>query len=248
MKKKKKSTSWVIHLRHIFPAVADLLLVILMFIPSFRFVIASKLQPKQSLFKLISNSWQGSREYLFSASAQTTPQGESMYRAIFIVLIALILIFALGVAINIFSMIVSYKDMIAPNENKNLKNAYLAFIPNRIVLSAFRLLVIPIFFLPDIVARYYRTKLFQSVTVKYAPLHLAIIAAILFIITVVITIIAKKHELAEAKDVFFKKSKTAASDEALADGTNEPNERVYRMDESTDTAERLRRMFRDDDK
>lgn len=248
MKKQKKSTSWVIHLRHIFPAIADLLLVILMFIPSFRFVIASKLQPKQSLFKLISNSWQGSREYLFSSSAQTTPQGEAMYRAIFIVLIALILLFALGVAINIFSIIVSYKDILAPEQNKNLKNAYLAFIPNRIVLSLFRTLVIPIYFLADIIARYYRTKLFQSVSVKYTLLHPATIAAILFIITVVITIIAKKHEIAEEKDVFFKKSKATPPEDTLAHDADAQPERVYRIDTNTDTAERMRRMFENHDK
>ena len=194
MKKQKKNTAWVVHLRHIFPAVSDLLLVVLMLIPSFNFIISSKTQPKQSAFTLISNSWRGSREYLFSSTAQTSPEGEAMYRAIFITLIALILLFILGVAINLFSMVVSYRDMVAKEENKNLKNAYLAFIPNRIVLSLFRLLVIPIFFLPDIVARYYRTRLFQAVDVKYTILHPAIIAAILFVLTVIITVISKKYE------------------------------------------------------
>ena len=248
MKKRKKTTSWVIHLRHIFPAATDLLLVILIFIPSFRFIITSKLQPTQSVFELISNSWKGSREYLFSASAQTTPQGEAMYRAIFIALIALILLFALGVAINVFSMIVSYGDMISPEENKKLKNVYLAFIPNRIVLCVFRVLVIPIFFLPDIVARYYRTRLFQAVAVKYTFLHPAIIAAVLFVITVVITLIARKHEISDGRDVFFKKSRAKPSDDPLPDDTNAPKERVYVMDSDSNAAERLRRMFEDKDK
>lgn len=247
MKKQKKQGSWVIHLRHIFPAAADLLLLILMFVPSFRFSISSELQPKQSVFDLISNAWKGSREYLFSASAQTTPQGEVMYRAIFIALIALILLFALGMAINIFSMIVSYKDMIAPEENKNLKNAYLAFIPNRIVLCMFRLLVIPIHFLPDIVARYYRTKLFQAVSVKYILLHPAIIAAILFVITAVIVLIARKHEISENRDIFFKRNAQTSYDDA-SDQEDAPHERVYRIDESDNTAEKLRRMFEDKDK
>ena len=248
MKKAKKNTSWVIHLRHIFPAVADILLLILMFIPSFSFVISSKLQPKQSTFDLISNSWRGSREYLFSATAETTPQGEAMYRAIFIALITLILLFALGVAINIFSMVVSYKDMIAPEENKDLKNAYLAFIPNRIVLCVFRLLVIPIHFLPDIVARCYRTKLFQAVSVKYTLLHPAIIAAILFVASVVIIIISKKHEISEKKDIFFKKDISTSTDNTTAEDENIPHERVYRITPESDTAERLRRMFEDKDK
>jgi len=247
MKKKKKQTSWVIHLRHIFPAVADLLLVILALVPSFRFVISSSTQPKQSLFDLIGNSWTGAREYLFSASAQTTPEGEAMYRAIFIALISLILLFALGVAINVFSMIVSYRDMISPEENKSLKNAYLAFIPNRIVLSLFRLLVIPIFFLPDIVARYYRTRLFQAVSVKYVLLHPAIIAAILFAVSVILTVISKKHEVSEGRDVFFKKSAPTPTDESDNDA-NAPQERVYRMENTSDTAERVRNIFRDNDK
>ena len=248
MKKQKKQNSWVIHLRHIFPAAADILLLIFTFIPSFRFIIASKLQPKQSVFALISNSWKGSREYLFSASAQTTLEGEAMYRAIFIALIALILLFALGVAINVFSMIVSYKDMISPEQNKNLKNVYLSFIPNRIILSVFRLLVIPIYFLPDIVARYYRTRLFQAVDVKYTLLHPAIIAAILFVITVVITVISKKYEKINGCDVFFKKNASDSEADNISKDTYDSKERVYRMDNDSDTAERVRRMFEDKDK
>ena len=245
MKKRKNQSEWVIHLRHIFPAVSDILLLILMLIPTFSFSISSKVQPKQSVFDLISNSWRGSREYLFSASAQTTPQGEAMYRAIFTVLIVLILVFVLGVVINVFSMIVSYRDVIAPEENKNLKNAYLAFIPNRILLLTFRLLVIPIFFLPDIVARYYRTRLYQAVYVKYALIHPAIMAALLFVITVVITIISKKYEISAKKDVFFKKSAPQKPIDTHIDDTNEPQGRVYRIDKEKDTAEKVRRMFED---
>ena len=247
MKKQKKQHSWVIHLRHIFPAVSDLLLIILMLIPIFRFSISELLQPKQTVFDLISNSWRGSREYLFSASAQTTPQGEAMYRAIFAVLIALIILFALGVIANVFSMTVSYRDMIAPEENKKLKNVYLALIPNRIVLSISRLLVIPIFFLPDIVAHYYRAKLFQAVYVKYA-IHPAIIAVLLFIAAVVITLISRKHEISEGRNVFFKKSSKKQLDESTDDNADAPQERVYRIDKNEDTAERVRRMFEDTDK
>ena len=246
MKKKKSNATWVIHLRHIFPAVSDLLLAVLALIPSFRFIISAKPQPKQSVFALIKNSWQGSREYLFSASAKTTPEGEAMYRAIFTVLILLILLFLLGAAINVFSMVVSYRDMTSREKNKNLKNADLSFIPNRIVLSIFRVLVIPIFFLPDIVARYYRTRLFQAVDVKYTLIHPAIIAAILFVITVLITVISKKYEAAYKRDVFFKKSKDITPDTERTE--DEPLERVYRISSDGDTADRLRRMFEDKDK
>jgi hypothetical protein len=143
-------------------------------------------------------------------------------------------------------MVVSYRDMVAREENKRLKNAYLAFIPNRIVLSIFRVLVIPIFFLPDIVARYYRTRLFQAVDVKYTLIHPAIIAAILFVITVLITVISKKYESENKLDVFFKKSKDITPDTERAE--DEPLERVYRISSDGDTADRLRRMFEDKDK
>ena len=58
MKKLKKQHAWVIHLRHIFPLISDILLVVLMLIPTFRFSISSKLQPKQSVFELIKNDKQ----------------------------------------------------------------------------------------------------------------------------------------------------------------------------------------------
>ena len=245
MKKQKKQHTWVIHLRHIFPAVSDILLLILMLIPTFCFSISSKYQPKQSVFELIKNSWQGSREYLFSATAQTTPQGEAMYRAIFIFLIAFTLLFIIGVLINLFSMIVSYKDMNDPAAAREIKNVYLAFIPNRIMLSLFRLFVIPIFLLPDIVARYYRVRLFQSVYVKYPLLHPAIIAALLFAVTVIITVISKKYEISEKRDVFFKKSAQKPVENVTDEADDEPQERVYRIDESSDTSDRIRRMFED---
>ena len=245
MKKLKKQHTWVIHLRHIFPLISDILLVVLMLIPTFCFSISSKYQPKQSVFELIRNSWQGSREYLFSASAQTTPQGEAMYRAIFISLIALILLFIIGVLINLFSMIVSYRDMNDPAAAREIKNVYLAFIPNRIMLSLFRLFVIPIFFLPDIVARYYRIRLFQSVYAKYPLLHPAIIASLLFVITVLLTVISKKYEISEKRDVFFKKSVQKPVEDTPEEADDAPQERVYRIDESSDTSERIRRMVED---
>ncbi len=248
MKKQKKQRTWVIHLRHIFPAVSDLALIILMLLPTFSFSISGALQPKQSVFDLIANSWRGSREYLFSASAQTTPQGEAMYRAIFIALIALIILFLIGILINICSMIISYRDILSPEENKSIKNIYLAFIPNRIVLSAIRLLVIPIFFLPDIVAYYYRSKLLQAVSVKYV-LHPAIIAAVLFLITVVITAISRKYEISEGRDVFCKKTASKADNEdSVTDNANTSQGRVHRISKDEDTAQRVRRMFEDSDK
>ena len=248
MKKLKKQHAWVIHLRHIFPLISDILLVVLMLIPTFRFSISSKLQPKQSVFELIKNAWQGARQYLFSASIETTHQGTLMYRAIFIFLIVLILLFVIGVLINIFSMVVSYREMSSPIDNRDLKNIYLAFIPNRIMLSFFRMLVIPLFFLPDIVAHYYRERLFQAVYVSYTMLHPAVIAFILFAITVLITAISKKYETEEKRDIFFKKSAPKPEEETPEKTEEEPQERVYRMENDSDTAQRVRRLFEDKDK
>ena len=218
----------------------------LLLVPSFKFVINSKLNSSQSIFDLIKNSWSGSREYLFSATAQTTPQGTAMYRAIFITLIVLILLFLIGVAINIFSMIVSYREIFAPKENTALKNAYLAFIPNRILLSSFRTLVIPIFFLPDAICYFYRTRLSQSVSAKYTLIHPAIVAILLFLATLIITAIAKKYEVAGKQNIFEKKSLAKQNSNASKDNEEYvPTAKLYRMESGTDTTERLRKMFED---
>ena len=230
-------------MRNIFPLVSDIFLAVLLLIPSFRFIHNSSVQPKQSIFSLMKNAWTGSREYLFSSAMETTTAGTAMYKTIFALLIIFTLLFILGVVITIFSMSVSYREMAGSKENENAKNLYLAIIPNRAILCVFRLTVIPIFFLPKIIASLYRDMLFQSVAVRYVLIDPIIIALLLWVTTVVLIFVAKRAEARENIDVFAKKIKADVSEKE--DESDTPAEKVYRMNEQDDTAQRIKKMFDD---
>ena len=246
MKKKHKKKLGIFHVRNIFPLVSDIILVLLLLLPTFRFIHNSTVQPKQSIFSLMKNAWTGSREYLFSASMETTQAGTAMYKTIFALLIIFTLLFVLGVVVNIFSMSVTYKSLSGSKENENAKNLFLAIIPNRALLCIFRLTVIPIFFLPRVVASLYRDLLFQSVKIRYVFIDPTIIALALFIATAVLVLVSKKTEVREKIDLFAKVPK--ADENPDEERSDSPAERVYQITDREDTAQRIRKMFDDSEK
>ncbi|MBO5683181.1 MAG: hypothetical protein J6S10_04290 [Clostridia bacterium] len=246
MKKKQKKKPGIFHVRNIFPLVADMILVLLLTLPTFRFIHNSSVQSKQSIFSLMKNAWMGSREYLFSSSMETTQAGTAMYKTIFTLLIIFSILFMLGVIINIFSIRVTYKSLSGSKENENAKNLFLAIIPNRALLCIFRLTVIPIFFLPRVVASLYRDLLFQSVTIRFVFIDPTIIALALFVATVALVLVAKKTEAREKIDLFAKSPK--AEEFESEDPSDTPDERVYQITEGEDTAQRIRKMFDDSEK
>lgn len=260
MNKKKNKGMGIVYARYILPVAADVILTILMCFPVVRYALNSEIKERMSLWELVSNAWSTSRNYLFSSGTTPNAEGKTFYTTVLVALILCVLLFMIGIAVNLFTLICAanvYASRSEKNKDRPIKNLYITFIPNRAVYLLLRALPLPLAFFPYLLVLFYRRLLLYKVGINPTALIVAIGAVALFIATVIITAIAKKYELRFDVNIFSRK-KTAISSEnyrngdPAADEPDDPDEyRVYQMKKASrdEQTERLRKLlgFDEDD-
>lgn len=235
----------LIYTRYILPLFSDLLFIIFAFIPCVTYTLDGEAKEKISLLQLMSNSWQNSRHYLFSAKSSAEPEGIAFYKSLFTVLIVLSLLFLLLIAIDIFTVSAFASEMRA--QDKKCKLLFVTLIPNRIVLNLIRLILLPIAFFPNIVTHLYRTVLIYPVTMRYS-LPLWILALSLWLICSVMCIVSRAAEKSADLDVFAI-STTEEKSHAPDENKNEPSsQKARRVGNNSSKGElgSIRGLFSDD--
>ena len=190
----------LIYTRYIFPVIANLLIFAFLFIPNMRFTLDNDVRKSMSLFELIKNTWYNSRVYLFSAQTQQTNDGALFYKAVFVSLIICGLLFLIGTAMTAFASVVTVRYF-NYNDDK-LKNIYTAIVPNRIVMLAFSLPLLPLAFFPELLVYFYKHLLLYPVNVSYSGLSAGILSLITFILLIITTFLSKKREIAVGLNLF----------------------------------------------
>lgn len=238
----------MIYLRYIFPLISDLMLIIVAFIPCFRYSLDSEKHEPISLFELLGNAWNDSRKYLFSAQTTQSGEGVIFYRTVFATMLILLLLFIISMAIKIFSLSAAYPlfrgGMLSESEDKR-KRIYVTFIPNRAILLILELLSLPILLFPNLLVRYYRRLLLYLVTIDGYSIIPLIFGIALWVVSVILTILAKPHEIKAKVDIFAKKAPPVPSDEDTVEPIKNDNKRLYRTKQtsSAEQDDRIRKML-----
>ena len=198
--RKKAQHYPLIYARYIFPAIANLLIIVSLFIPNMRFTLDKDVRQSMSLFELIKNTWYNSRVYLFSAQTQQTNDGALFYKAVFVTLIICGLLFLIGTAMTVFASVTALKYF--KIGDKKAKNIYTAIVPNRFVMLLFAVILLPITFFPEMLVYFYKHLLLYPVSVSYSGVSAGIISLILLVLLIVTTFISRKQEIAHGLNIF----------------------------------------------
>ena len=247
----KQTKQKLIYLRYILPPVLVLLLLLLALIPSYRFVAEGVAREPISLSKLISNSWNESRETLFVKSANAVKPQELVFSKTMLWLILGFGTLYLGaLAVAVWSTFVALKLFISDDEEgaERARTLFITFFPNRIVLTAVEALAIPLVLIPYLMPLVYAYTLGTRVGFALAAPDGFIFALISIAAISVLSAFTAPYERRFDADVFKKRAPFGASaDESAEEESTPENDEAYRAlrDEQ---AERIRRMLRGEDK
>ena len=246
----KQTKQKLIYLRYILPPVLLLLVLLFALIPSYRYVAEGVAREPISLAKLISNSWDESRETLFVKSANDVKPQELVFARTMLGLILGFGALYLGaLAVAVWSTYVALKLFISDDEDgaERARTLFITFFPNRIVLTAVEAISIPLVAIPYLMPEIYAYTLGTRVAFTLAAPDGFIFALISIAAISALSLICAPYERRFDADVFKKREAFGlAKDELIEEQTEElsDEERALRDEQ----AERIRRMLRGEDK
>ena len=146
---KKITKQKLIYIRYILPPILMLLILLVMLIPSYRYVAEGNVNETISFFSLLKNSYNQSRDILFGEGEQTAAN-MSFSKALLSIVIIFPILYLVAMASAIYNMFVAMRYFIGDDEEKNeiTRTVFITFFPNRIFLCIVESLILPFLFLP----------------------------------------------------------------------------------------------------
>jgi hypothetical protein len=253
---KKETKQKLIYLRYILPPVLIILVLLLGFLPSYRYVVGSEAHESVSLWSLIGDSWTLGRETLFAKSNATT--GEQAFSKITLgFIIGSAILCGAALASAAWSCFVALKLFMSDDEESAEKSRtlFITAIPNRIALTVAEALVLPICLFPYLLPAIYAHTLGMNVRVDLAAPDCLIFAAVSLVAVAILSALCAPMERQFDADV-FKRRKAFDRDESEEQSEVENYTSLFdtRGDETEEEknqreaeAERIRRILRKDD-
>lgn len=203
---RKQTKQKLIYLRYILPGVLIALMLIVAFLPCYRFIAEGELRETMSLSTLVSNSWEECREILFAKTGQT--RGQLLFaRTILIMIILFVILYIAALAVSIWSAIVAIKLFASDDEDgaERARLTFITFVPNRIILTLIQALAAPVALIPYFMPLIYRHALSLNVKFTLATVDpfIFILASLVAILT--LSIITAPYERRFDADVFKKR-------------------------------------------
>jgi hypothetical protein len=203
----KQTKQKMIYARYILPPVLLLLILIFALIPSYRYVAEGVTREPISLWRLISNSWEESRETLFVKSAnEVKPQELVFSKTMMWLIIGFTVLYIGAFAVACWSAFVALKLFISDDEDgaERARTLFITFFPNRIVLCAVEALTIPMVAMPYLMPMIYSYTLGTRVGFTLAAPDGFIFALIVLVAISVFSAITAPYERRFDADVFKK--------------------------------------------
>jgi hypothetical protein len=217
-------------------------MIVFAFIPNVRYTLDGEEHVPISLFEFLENTWYNSRVYLFSESTKQTAEGATYYKILFATLTVAILLFIVGTAFNVFAAVACTRYFAL--DDKKAKNIYTAIVPNRLVMLATELTLLPLMFYPDIFVYITRHLRLIPVLVNYNGVSAGIVSTVLVILICAITILTQKKETLLGFNIFDygKLSEKKDSDNVLNEHTAD-SERHYSIGNSKSNDQKLKSLL-----
>ena len=253
---KKETKQKLIYLRYILPPVLIILVLLLGFVPSYRYVVTGEAHESVSLWSLIGDSWTLGRETLFAKSNATT--GEQAFSKITLGwIIGSALLYLVALASAAWACFVALKLFISDDEEgaEKSRTLFITLLPNRIALTVAEALVLPICLFPYILPTVYAHTMGMSVRVDLAAPDCLIFAAVSLVAIAILSALCAPMERQFGADV-FKRRKAFVREESDEERESEEYTSLFSAkDGETEEekkqreaeAERIRRILRKDD-
>ncbi len=201
---KKTTGKGFIYFRYIFPIAAVAMIIILTFIPCYRFITADTgVNDAISHSTLMENSWEQVREYLFGGGQKEIPTRD-FSAAVLTAIITLSLLFAVGTASTLYAAISAFRFFAGGCRDSKSRALFITLVPNRAVLCIYHALMLPMLCFAMLMPYFYDSFLNYYVQLSYAPFDMLYIAIAIYAITVVIIAVSARYERLEGMDLFFK--------------------------------------------
>ena len=246
---KNNGRKYLIYFRYILPIVSHLIIFVMLFVPSYRFIFSGKAGELMSSAKLISNSWDQVRNTLFGAAEQT---GAAMIfsKTLFAIIIIFAILFLLSLAVSIYSAVVAFRYFLSGDEKSAEEQARVmrAFIPNRIVLCILSSLGMFIASMPYLMKPLYAFTYSQQVTVVLEAPDALIVGGVFVAFSIALSIICAPIERAFDADIFPKRKKASSDifdDEEYDESDSDENKDGETNAESNEYIRRL--FYKEDD-
>lgn len=238
---KKKSKEILIYIRYLLPIIVSFAIIIMLFVPSYRFIFSGEVGDRMSTATLISNSWEQARNVLFGTSEQTDA-AIIFSRTLFVLIIILVIALLLSLAVSIWTATVALRYFLSSDEDsaERARRVFCVFVPNRIILSFFSVLGLAISCLPYLMRPLYSFTYSQNVSVVLEAPDSLIVGGVLVLALIVLSIISAPVEKALDADIFKKNIDDAESPEDVY-GRSEEEEKV-----DIESKENIRRLFEED--
>lgn len=255
---KKLTKQKLIYLRYILPPVLLVLILLMGFLPSYRYVSEGEAHAAVSLWTLVGDSWEIGRETLFAKSDAN--YGELAFSKTNLILIAVfVLLSAAAIAVAVWSCYVALKLFISDDEEGAEKSRvlFITFLPNRIVTTVLEWLIIPLCLYPYILPALYAHTLAMEVRIALIAPDGLILAGVSLVAIGVLSAFTAQTERDFDADIFKRRrpfepvaqsesEENGESDyESLFDARGEESEEQRAAREAD--AERIRRILRGED-
>ena len=206
---RERARGWIM-LRYCFPLIAAGLILCILFVPCLQYTNnQSGTEDPISTLRLMKNSWDQVRNYLFGGGQQTN--GNIQFsRTVLILLILFWILFAIGVAVAIWALF-AHTRYAEDGEEQTGRLWFLTLIPNRVVLCVLSALIFPIAFFPRIVILLYRS-IYVAVELKVFGIDPALLAVLLLIAMSVLSAVCVRPEKRYGLDLFRKPRESRESE------------------------------------
>lgn len=243
---KKTTQKGYIYFRYLFPIFVAVIMLILAFVPCYRFVTADTgIKQAISANQLLSNSWDTVREYLFSGKEQVQVTAD-FAGTLFGIIIVFCLLFAIGLASAIYAAVVAFRFFAEGGKESKRRILFITIFPNRIVLSICYALTLPLLFLPKIMPWLYRSILNYHVELICEPFDMVWIDVALIVAVVAVIFVSAKYETLQEMNVFVRYRDEEQQEEYEEQYTNYEKEDIFsEMDRKTreEQNERILRLL-----
>lgn len=225
----------LISLRYILPVALVIIALITAAIPSYRYIVGTEVNDAISLMGLIDNSWSQARGVLFGGGEEQTNAVIAFSNVLFFSIIALAIIFIIGVAAAIYSLYAAMKHFFSKDREaaERTRTLFITLIPNRIVLCVLHAMIMPICVLPYIMSALYSKYFAMSVKLVLVAPDALICAGALTVGLLIFSAIMSSWEKEIKLDLFAKpqraKADSAQEDEEYADEYTDTHEAVNNL-------------------
>ena len=247
-KSSRRNQGWV-YLRYCLPILVILLILVAIRIPCLQYTTADTgANDAISAWELAVNAFDQSRGVLFGSEEQTEAN-LAFSRTILISLILCVILFFIGCAVAIWSVIDAFRYVNAPMERSNAHIAFITLIPNRPVFLLWLLCLLPLPAFPRLTVLIYQVMLNYTVTLKITFADPLLIAAILLVAEGALLALLAATERELGMDPFHRRKKKGpeTDEEEMTDLPHPARQESILMSKTREEQlEQIRRMLNGD--